>query len=299
MLDIPTVGVTNRGGIRFPTSPAFNDIITGSPDGLWTWTETDDQAAVTGGGTPIKDCVRVLCPSFTEQRLVCDGLCVTAGNLIDYAYPESVANFLRLMMATRAHLTNARIINLLLAASSTVTMAGPTGGFVGNLFNAVEFQAIDYRNRFAMCEDAILEVVLPYWAMGALRSDWQRRTAIDDNIVLTDAMIQAWFDARNVRVQFVQDYQVRTTGKPGNPAAMNTDWPSTVEFMIYAPGTFVRGQGLRLDLGVVRDSTLNATNDHTAAWMEDCYLVAKVGHESRRVTATLNVAGTTGAANIT
>jgi hypothetical protein len=63
--------------------------------------------------------------------------------------------------------------------------------------------------------------------------------------------------------------------------------------MIYAAGTFIKGNGLRLDLGVVRDSTLNETNDFTAAWSEECHLVAKVGHESRRYTIALNVAGDT------
>jgi hypothetical protein len=55
---------------------------------------------------------------------------------------------------------------------------------------------------------------------------------------------------------------------------------------------------MTLDLGVIRDSTLNATNDYTAAWMEECYLVAKIGHESRVVTVDVCANGTTGAANM-
>jgi hypothetical protein len=103
-----------------------------------------------------------------------------------------------------------------------------------------------------------------------------------------------------VRAQFVYDWQSGFDTDPfGDPDTIATTWPSSIDFLIYAPGTFVRGQGLQLDLGVVRDSVLNERNDHTAAWMEDCYAVAMVGHESRLVTADVCVAGTTGAAELT
>lgn len=294
MLDLPSVGVLNRGGFRFPTSASLADVVAASPDGLWTWTETDDQAAATG--SPTKDCVRVPCPAFNDVRLVCEGLCLTAGNLIDFAYPENVANYLRLLMATRAHLTNSRIIGLLQADSTAITMGTPTGGFYGDLMNALDFQAQDLRAKYAACSDSMIEAVLPEWALGALRSDWARRTGIDDP-ARSLSQLMADLDMRNVRAQFVQDYQVRTAGKPGASTAP-TQWPTTVEMLVYSPGTWVRGQGLQLNLGVVRDSVLNTTNDHTAAWMEDCYAVAKVGHESRKVTVNVCVAGTTGAANI-
>lgn len=300
MLDLPTAGVLNRGGIRYPVSPTLNDIVTASPDGLWTWTETDDQSAVTGA--PVKDCVRVPCPSFAEDRLVCEGLCVTAGNLVDYAYPENVQNFIKLITAARAHLTNTRIIGLLATGSTAVAMTSSTTGnpetdsVIATILNALDLQATDTRNKFGMPTDAVIEAVLPSWIEGAFRSDFTRRTGID-NPWLTDAMMLSAFDMRNVRVQFVQDWQVRASGKPGF-STPNTAWPATVQMLIYAPGTWLRGQGLTLDLGVVRDSVLNATNDHTAAWMEDCYSVSKVGHESRLVTTNICVAGTTGAANV-
>jgi hypothetical protein len=68
--------------------------------------------------------------------------------------------------------------------------------------------------------------------------------------------------------------------------------------MIYAAGTFGLGNGMTLDLGVVRDSTLNAENDHTAAWSEECHLIAMFGHSSRLYTVGVCAAGRTGVANI-
>src|SRR5690242_5017886 len=90
ILDLPTVGV-NRGGMRWPVSPSFGDLVGNAA--MWSWSETQDIAAVTGtaqSGT--KTCARVPCPSFNEARLGCDGLCLTVGNLTEDAYPELIAN---------------------------------------------------------------------------------------------------------------------------------------------------------------------------------------------------------------
>lgn len=295
MLDLPTVGVLNRGGIRFPTSPTIASIFA-DPDVLWSWTEAQDIAAETNGD--VKTCARVECADFDEVRAACDGLCVTAGNLIDFAYPEAVANYLRLVMAARAHRTNQLIIEQLVNASTAVSMTATDEGATSALLNSVELQAIDYRERFRMCEDAVMEVVLPRWIRGAIRADLANRNGLALYNV-TNAMIADWFDLRAIRAQFVADWQSGFTGSPvGAPAVNATSWPSTVQYLLYAPGTFVRGQGLQLDLGVVRDSTLNETNDHTAAWMEDCYAIAEVGHESRVITTAVCTAGVTGAAEL-
>lgn len=279
ILDLPTVGIT-RGGLQFPTSPSFGDVA----GQIWTWTETQDIAAVTGtaqSGT--KPCYRVACPAYNNVRLECDGLCLTMGNLMNDAFPELVANQLRLLFAAKAHYTNARIIQQLVAGSTAVTYATPTGhGLAAPVLEAVEMQVIDYRIKYRMCNDAILEVVFPTWIMPMFRADLAKRLGIAEFDV-PDSRIIRWFNDRGVRVQLIQDWQVGTTGLPGQATAI-TAWPTTVSFLLYAAGTWIRGNGMRLDLGVIRDSVLNTTNDFTLAWMEDCYLTAKIGHESRLVT---------------
>jgi hypothetical protein len=299
MLDLPTVGV-NRGGIRFPISPDFSSLSGNAA--LWSWNETQDIAAVTGtaqSGT--KTCGRVPCATFTEQRLECDGVCLTVGNLMDDAYPELIENHTRLLFAFHAHKMNLKKIQKLVAAS--VAVSGFTGlGDVGesvinNVLGALEIQAVDYREKFAMCEDAVLEVVLPRWLLGMMRSDVRRRTGVE-LLSVADSYLMNLFDALHIRVQFVGDWQVRTAGFPGFSGGVLT-WPTQVQALVFAPGTFVLGNGLQLNLGVIRDSVLNATNDFTAAWMEECWLIAKLGHESRLVTINVCANGRTGAANIT
>lgn len=298
-LDLPTTGI-NRGGMRFPVSPSFGDLVGNAA--MWSWTETQDIAAVTGtaqSGT--KTCARVPCPSFNEVRLACDGLCLTVGNLTEDAYPELIANHTRLLFAAHAHKMNAKRITQLIAYSTPATgqTFGTAGtGVVNPVLGALELQAIDYREKFAMCQDAVLEVILPRWLRGAMRSDLRKRTRENTNMLsVTDAMLMSLFDAINVRVQWVGDWQTRTAGYFGN-AAILTGWPLTVQYMMYAPGTFVLGQGLRLDLGVIRDSVMNAQNDHTAEWMEECWLIAKIGHESRLGIINICPDGTVGAADL-
>lgn len=300
MIDLPTLGV-RRGGIQFPVSPSLADVFTGAftnATNPWLWTEADDIAAATG--SPTKPCVRVPCPDFNEVRLECYGICLTAGNLTDYAYPEATRNHLSLLMAAHYHAMNARYLQTMVNLSTNVGSIPVTGTGTGILSDAPAATALaaqDYRSRYGMCDDDVLEVVFPRWVKDAMRIDHLRRTGFWAS-PLTDADINRLFTANRVRVQWVNDWQVRGVGEPGNATPI-TQWPATVDFMIYAAGTFVRGNGLTLDLGVVRDSVLNETNDHTAAWTEECHLIARVGHASRLYTIPVCVAGRTGANDVT
>lgn len=308
MIDLPTVGL-NRGGVQYPTSPSFGDLVA-IPDIVWSWTEQDDIDALTSDSV-FKPCVRVECPSFVDRRTDCHGFCVTAGNLVDYAYPELIANWLRLVFAIRAKATNAGIIDILLngggsgdaiTPSIAVDHTGLLGATTSALLQSIELSIIDYREKYSMCADAPMEVVLPRWANAVVRADLANREGIDV-FGVTNGMIADWFNLRGARVQFVGDWQVREAGAAGTAtpggATPLIQWPDTMEYMVFAPGTFVRGNSMSLDLGVTRDSVLNATNDHTAAWAEDCFAILKPGHESRVVTVALCPSGEIGARTFT
>lgn len=309
LIDLPTFGVS-RGGIRFPVSPSLADAVYGTgaqnlpgfgatfsnTSDPWLWTETDDILTVTGSTN--KPTMRVPCPGFGEVRLECYGITLTAGNLTDDAYPEATANTLRLLTAAFEHAQNGRIINQMVALS-TVVVTG--GGFNGGaafkpafnqILSGMDLAATDYRAKFGMMEEDVLEVVAPYWLKSVIIADLAWRTNVD-LISVTDAQVAGFFSDRALRVQWVNDWQVRGSGNSGfgNPTTPMTAWPTSCQLMIYAAGTFIKGNGLQLDLGVVRDSVLNAENDFTAAWSEECHLIARVGHESRVYTITFAVDG--------
>jgi hypothetical protein len=312
LIDLPTVGIT-RGGLRFPVSPTIADAFkndAGATIGLapfgatfsqgsdpWLWTETDDTASVTGA--PLKPTLRVACPSFSEARLECYGITLTAGNLTDDSYPEATAHTLRLLLTAWQHAQNARIISQMVALSSAAITGVGAGSATRPVFQAVmnglSLATTDYKAKYGMNDDTIVEVVAPFWVQEMIQADlaW-RNSSTTDLLSVTDAMINQFAADRQFRVQWVNDYQVRGTGQFGNATTPLTAWPTQADFLVFAAGTFIKGNGLTLDLGVVRDSTLNKTNDFTAAWSEECHLVARVGNESRRYTMLFNVDGGVG-----
>lgn len=304
LIDLPSFGV-QRGGIRFPVSPSIADAFGSNALGgfavafsntsdPWLWTEIDDAQTVTGSG--VKPTMRVPCPSFTDVRLECYGLTLTAGNLTDDAYPEATRNILKLLMTAHSRAINARYISTMVALSSAaITGISGSNPAYQQILDGIELAAVDYRAKYGMRIDAILEVVLPFWVLPVIRADLAWRAGADSLLSVSDQQIRNYFADRRVRAQFVNDWQIRGSGQFGNSSTPMTAWPTSVQTMIYAAGTFVRGNGLTLDLGVVRDSVLNAENDHTAAWSEECHLIARVGHESRLYTIGYNVKGTTGA----
>lgn len=306
LVDLPTVGIS-RGGIKFPVSPSIADAF--GANGLapfavafsetsvpWLWTETDDQASVTG--SPTKPTLRVPCPSFNEVRLECYGITLTAGNLTDDAYPESTANTLRLLLTAWQHAQNGRIISQMVSLASAAVTGGGFNGAGSNLpvFNQVvsglNLACVDYRAKYAIPDETILEVVAPFWVRDVVQADlaWRQSFGMD-LLNVSDTDVDAFFASRGIRVQWVNDWQVRGSNQFGNATTAMTAWPTAATFMVYSAGTFVKGNGLTLDLGVIRDSVLNKTNDFTAAFTEECHLVAKVGHEARQYTITFNVDG--------
>jgi hypothetical protein len=309
LVDLPTVGIT-RGGLRFPVSPTIADAFrndAGATIGMapfgavfsnasdpWLWTETDDVASVTGTA-PIKPTLRVACPSFSEARLECYGLTMTAGNLTDDAYPEATAHTLRLLLTAWQHAQNARIISQMVALSSAaITGIGAAAKPVfQTVMNGLSMATTDYKAKYAMNDDTIVEVVAPFWLRELIQADLAWRTPGDNVLSVSNQMINQFAADRQFRVQWVNDWQVRGAGQFGNVTTPMTAWPTTADVMVFAAGTFVKGNGLSLDLGVVRDSTLNKTNDFTAAWSEECHLIARVGNESRRYTLTFAVDGAT------
>jgi len=305
MIDLPTFGV-ERGGINFPVSPSLADTFSpalpwytafSNATVPWLWTEHSDILAATG--SPTKPCIRVPCSTMSDVRLECYGICMTAGNLADNAWPESTRNFLRLLMSAHYHASNARYIASIANLSTAVAGCSATGtGAAAPVLNTAELSAIDYRAKFGMCDTDVIEWVLPEWSLGLVRADLAKRTGVSDFMAVPNSEIARWFDVRGIRVQFVQDYQVRASGQPGAATAI-TQYPSTLKGLMYAAGTVARGNGMALNLGVVRDSTLNETNDFTAAWLEECHLIARFGHEVREYTMNVCPDGTTGAADLT
>ncbi len=293
ILDVPEIQVT-RGGVQITTGTSFADIyanITG-----FDFDEAADIAgdyALTDSGAPTegpKPSYHVENPSFIDYRLGVSGLSIQAGLLAARGYPEHLARILRGATVAHEHRINALVIAKIASLSTGVTMPAGQKGAVAPVLSSIELQAKHYRTRERMRRDASLEGVFPEWLLGVFRADLSRRLGLSE-FAVTDAMVNAWFAERNIAVQWVYDWQSIDT----TPAASFTQWPTSVTFLLYAAGTFVRGASDIISLNTLYDSTLLAQNDFSALFTEEGWFVAKKGYDSRAVTLSIEANGYTNA----
>lgn len=293
LLSLPTIGIT-RGGISWTPGPNFATIWAAGAG--FHYLEADDIAGNYGGTvgnrtSGSKPCYKITCPSFTEARLEPDGLCLTAGLLMQRGYPEVISRTVRGALVAHDHIVSGNQLTYLAAPqqSTAVPMTTGTLGTVAPLLTAIEQQVEHYLYSQRMSRGTTLEAIFPYWIRAAIRSDIAQRAGLLDNLSVTDAQINGWFASRGISAQFVYDWQPIT----GNPEDFKA-WPATVTFLLYAAGTWVLGQSDIITLDTLYDSVLLGTNDYVALFTENAYLIAKLCWDSRAVTVPVCPNGTTG-----
>lgn len=290
LLSLPEINAT-RGGIRNTLGPDFADVFAATG---FCFTESQDEAGdydPDSPGTQGKPCQTVPCPPFVDTRLQVCGVCITAGNLMNRAYPELVEDYVRKSVTGHFHRVSSNMIATIVAGSTAVTVTdGDTDpGTLAPLLAAVELQVEDLRYRRRMGRNELLEAIFPYWARGAIRADLSRRLGVE-LFSVTDAMIDGWFALRGVNVQWVYNF---SNGGLGDDATPPTAWPVSVDFLLYPAGAWVSARTEVINLELLYDSTLNATNDFTAIFTEEGWAVIEVCPGSRVVTVPLCVSGAT------
>lgn len=280
LLSLPEITV-KRGGIQRTLGPNFADIFNNTG---FAYTEAEDIAGDydgLGGGT--KPCFHVECADFEEFRLNVAGFCLTAGLLQRQAYPELIARTARGAMVAHNHKMSARYIQAIQNGSEKVVMPSAPGA-TAPLLAAIEKQAqhIRYSNR--MAANATIEAVFPLWVHGVIREDLAQRPGTDlDPFNVTDQMIDGWFRARGIAPQFVYNWQDINLIE----AASFNAYPNEVSFLMYPAGTWVKGGSNVITLDTIYDSQLLGTNDYTALWTEESWMVVKMCQDSRLVTVPL------------
>jgi len=300
LFSMPEIGIA-RGGIQWTTGIDYSTIYAATD---WSYTEAQDEAgtyAVTddadhlhpgSGSAGDKPCYTVPCPTWDEERLAIAGLCLNAGLLQQRGYPEMLGRTTRGALVAHDHKMSVRLINLLVAGSTAVTMTTGTVGTLAPLLSAIEKQVEHYRYIHRLARNTVLEAVFPYWVHGAVRTDIALRQGLTpvESVEITDAQINMWFASRGIAAQFVYDWQPLT-----GTAANFTEWPSTVDFLLYVAGTWVKGASDVITLDTIYDSALLGQNNFTALFTEEGYLVAKRWIDSRVITVPICSNGGTGA----
>lgn len=277
----------DRGGLRFMTPPVLADL-----DGaVSVWTMQDDIEAAQTGSNKEKPCIRVNAGTEVTVYLEAQPLCLTFGNIGARAYPELVERHIQLAQVQHARFAEQRLLTRIGTLSTKVTAAAQLGA-ARDILVQVDQVAAAMRNRHRLDPEAPLRAIFPAWFKNALRSDLVKQIPGDGQdaaLSLADATITRWFAERKVTVTWALDSEsTQYFGEQADGALVN--YPANVVWYLFPEGTFLFLEEATLDLGIVRDSTLNATNDYKM-FVETFENVAKVGVESLRIESALKIAG--------
>ena len=283
---LPTVEAP-RGGIRFIMPPLWTD----AEGGVRVTTEAEDADGYPP--TEPKPCVRVECPPIEECRVDAVSQCVTFGNLNYRVFPEQVEAFLQDLAVAFTRTKEVHYLDAIDGASTAVT-ATPAYGATRGVTQTILAAAANYRRRQHMAIDAVLTLMLPSWMVEFIKVDLVNDHALGLNFLnVGESEVNAWLASMNLDVAWYYD-SATGAGQAFDDAqgagAINP-FPTSVVAYLFAPGTFVRLDGGTLDVGIVRDSTLNGTNDlqiFSEQWVQVCM----VGLESLRLEITLCPDGT-------
>ncbi len=192
-------------------------------------------------------------------------------------------------------------------------------GATRDLLASVDLLIAQYRYSHRIPRTASFSAVFPDWARDMIRADLARELAHDnslgrDVLAISDDLIDQWFATRGVEVIWTLEGQKSGTNGTGGTALPNQffpiatagaepQWPNqssdgtfVLGWLLYVTGTFQFLDGGRLDLGVVRDSVLDATNDYET-FVEPFESVAFRGVEVYQVQSTVEPTGASAAAS--
>lgn len=275
---------TDRGGIRFITPPQLSTINTDNDDtylssddtAVAVWTEATD----TTPGSNVKPCQTISCGSETEEVIDAITQCLQVGNFQKRTFAEHFARWWELATIAHARTAETELWDKAVGDSTAVT-TGQVFGFTRDVLENLGAAASQYRSRHRMGRSDTITAVMPDWVPDEMRSDLLRQGPGDGTYAVTDAQIAQWFAAIGVAPIYTPD----TDQEFGvQPAGALLGHPSTVETLLYAPGSHLFIDGGTLDFGMeIRDSTLNETND-VQAFMETFEGHAFVGVESLHLT---------------
>ena len=281
---LPKFGA-DRGGVRYTLAPTLASV----SSAVSLWTLEDDKAAQVGQTTKTKPTLVVKAGEEVTVYVDAIPLSLTFSNMGARFNPEAVEAHIELAMVQQARFAETRLLTRIANLSTKVTL-GKKFGVARDTFRGIEQAVAGYRSRNRL-EETRLTAIFPTWFKEALRADLIAQAPGDglETFALAESTIAKWFDARNINVVWTLDGEAGQVFGTQTEGAL-LDFPTTVIWYLFAEGTFVFLDGGKLDLGIVRDSTLNSTNDYQL-FVETFEGVAKFGNEALRITSDLVIAG--------
>jgi len=245
----------DRGGVNVPAVTYIADI-----DTAITVIEEADDAL--GGTFATKSCQDMDCPAYTEVPVTIISHCREYGNLNAMAWPEKIAHENDLTMAAHARTSDQYLLDRIKALSINVTQAavGSQMNAFGSLVHAITKGVAGIRFRLRADTGTRFRALFPAWIGDMLAAD---NALMESDRYQAQAQLTAALERYGVSVSYFLDDVTGGTsqGFSAESAGALDDFPDDVQYALYIEGSFIHIDSGSLELGLVRDSTLNSTND--------------------------------------
>jgi hypothetical protein len=187
--------------------------------------------------------------------------CREYGNLNAMAWPEKIAHENDITMQALDRTAEGFLLDRIKAQSINVTVGLETLGALIYLVDGVVKSAYGIRSRLRMSPDARFRVLFPAVLPSLLQLD-NVQTQFD-RFKSQGALVE-YLNSLGIEASFYVD--TPSTGDSqiadaAQAAGALEGLPDHIQFAIFPEGAFLHIDGGSLELGIVRDSTLNATND--------------------------------------
>lgn len=277
----------DRGQVTILAPITLADVSGGT--GVSLWSNTTDTTP--GGST--KPCLVMTCPSPTTTAIHAITKCLQVGNFRARFFAEQIQEWIDHLDVWHARFAERDMLTTIGAGSKALTV-GQQLGTAKDMLTMIDRAVSQWRNRYRLPDTYRFRFMTPRWVRDQMREDIARELpsyTLDERLAVADAQIQRWFEVRGVNVTWLlegetgQDYATQ-----GGGAMQGVK--TTVVSYLFPEGTWLWLDAAGYDFGIVRDSTLIATNDYRI-FSETFEGVAMYGVESWRITSTVCPDGST------
>lgn len=242
----------DRGGVSVPEATIIGDI----DDAISVITADEDVS-----GTFTKSCQDLECPDYRDVTVTVLAHCREYGNLNARAWPEKIAHENDLTLAALARTAEGYLLDRIKAQSLEVTSSTTLGAMV-DLVDALVRAAAGVRYRLRMNPGTNFRALMPAWVPDLLVDD-TIRTQFAERFANQNRLSQI-LGSYGVNVSYYLDTPSTGTDQGFAAEAASSsldDFPAHTQIAFFPEGAFLHLDGGSLDLGIVRDSTLNSMND--------------------------------------
>jgi hypothetical protein len=294
----------SRGGVRYVLPHTLAAVTVDGPSIVWT---AANDANPTAPAT--KPHATFSCQPVQEALVDAVTSIVQFGNFQQRFFPEQVEQYMRTADAVHSRLAEATLLEAMKAGSTAVTAGADQLSATRDILAEVDRAAAAYRYRHRTARDLPLRLVYPEWLDDMMRADLARQLPGDsgsgiERLATADTQIDSFFRTRNINTTRYLDSPPSMSGTPHTSTALQgwgiqgagmlLPWPSVVLMLLFHEGAWMFLDGGELSLGMVRDSTLNRTND-LQVFSETFEKAILRGHESLAITCTVCPSGASAA----